>query len=576
MIPKTIFFCNKTLDNTEPYTQNWKRLNPDYEIKVYDDQMCIQFLVDHYDKTYAELFYFLKDGPIKADFWRICILYIFGGFYCDIDNEPFVPIQDFIEDVDFVTCSSYSNEFLFNPNFIASNKENSILKSCIDWYFKKYNRKDPYGYWDYSIMSAFSETIQLNSYEKSEGIYAFRSMKLQIIKECKGTDHYDAHNIYKGVRIFNNRYEDWDCNNHVFINSFTKILSSPSFVINLERCRDRFKYAEENIKNAGYTDIRLFEGVDGKNTENINHALYLFQNPPIDDIISNGQLGCLLSHMKILKHIIDDNIKISTVFEDDVCFHPDWNTLCYSYYKLTSSTYDIIFIGNELDSCKTNTPVTELITTEPVFCTHAYIITLEGARKLLNSLLRWDFWNVTHWSSENIKHTGLGIVDVMIKNIQTRCLEKQLEYPFVWYSWNGTKYPCKQNLLPITQENSRNTGLVFQNGLMESLIAGSNIYIPNIVKEIDKPKIDMIFSLYNHSTPQKEVDKESHTSRKIPDKMRMFTVPLYNTPNSINIFNKIEKSKSNPIPKDNILNRLKMQTQYHGKMKFHKFTHISI
>jgi len=42
----------------------------------------------------------------------------------------------------------------------------------------------------------------------------------------------------------------------------TKIQKSPSFVINLKRFRDRFEYAEENLKNAGYTDIRLADGVE--------------------------------------------------------------------------------------------------------------------------------------------------------------------------------------------------------------------------------------------------------------------------------------------------------------------------
>ena len=42
------------------------------------------------------------------------------------------------------------------------------------------------------------------------------NMKIQIIKECPGTHHYDAHNIYNSVRVFNNRYLTWDCNTHSF------------------------------------------------------------------------------------------------------------------------------------------------------------------------------------------------------------------------------------------------------------------------------------------------------------------------------------------------------------------------
>ena len=52
----------------------------------------------------------------------LCILYIYGGVYSDIDIEPLVPIKDFLEkDVDFLTCDSVQYNYL-NPHFIISVK----------------------------------------------------------------------------------------------------------------------------------------------------------------------------------------------------------------------------------------------------------------------------------------------------------------------------------------------------------------------------------------------------------------------------------------------------------------------
>ena len=34
MIPKVIYICHKKLDKIKIYSQNWKLLNPDYEIKL--------------------------------------------------------------------------------------------------------------------------------------------------------------------------------------------------------------------------------------------------------------------------------------------------------------------------------------------------------------------------------------------------------------------------------------------------------------------------------------------------------------------------------------------------------------
>jgi mannosyltransferase OCH1-like enzyme len=49
MIPKVIYMCHKQLDKIKIYSQNWKRLNPEYEIQCYDDAMCRNFLLKEYD-----------------------------------------------------------------------------------------------------------------------------------------------------------------------------------------------------------------------------------------------------------------------------------------------------------------------------------------------------------------------------------------------------------------------------------------------------------------------------------------------------------------------------------------------
>jgi mannosyltransferase OCH1-like enzyme len=123
-IPKIIYFCNKKIRNSDIRSaNNWKILNSEYEIKLYDDEMIQSFLLEEFGDLFVNIFNYLQDGPIKADFWRICILYQNGGIYSDIDNMPLVSLSEFIEnDVDFVTCTSYVN-YNFNPNFIISKKK---------------------------------------------------------------------------------------------------------------------------------------------------------------------------------------------------------------------------------------------------------------------------------------------------------------------------------------------------------------------------------------------------------------------------------------------------------------------
>jgi mannosyltransferase OCH1-like enzyme len=219
MYPKNIYFCNKTIGENDIASANkWKELNPDYEIKLYDDMMIQNFLFTEYGQLFKDIFDYIPDGPIKSDFWRICILYKYGGVYSDIDNVPLVKFSDFVDfKVDLVTCSAYA-PFLFNPNLIICKKGNTVLWKCIQWYIHKYNNRNnnTYYFWDWSIMNAFSHNLQLEHYKKEWGIYKCGELQIQIIKECPGVNYYDDHNIYNNVRIFNNRQPNWDSNLHKF------------------------------------------------------------------------------------------------------------------------------------------------------------------------------------------------------------------------------------------------------------------------------------------------------------------------------------------------------------------------
>ena len=213
--PKIIYLCYKTKTGTDKYLFAWKELNPDYIIKMYDDNMCKEFLLEQYGKLHMDIFNYIPDGPIKADFWRVCILYKYGGVYSDLDNIPLVSIDNFVEkEVDFVTCSSYWDKYNFNPNFIISTQGNNILKLCVEWYVKLFRNNEPYKYWDWSIMRTFTDNIKIDNYSKKDGIYNYKGQLIQILRECRGETHYDDYNIYKNRKIFLNRYPDWNHSNH--------------------------------------------------------------------------------------------------------------------------------------------------------------------------------------------------------------------------------------------------------------------------------------------------------------------------------------------------------------------------
>ena len=218
-IPKQIFMCHKRLDDIIIYAENWRRLNPEYEIKLYDDTMCKDFLLTEFSQQHLDLFNYLTDGPIKADFWRLCIVYKYGGLYVDSDIEPIVPLRDYIDPtVDFVTCASYGPNF--NPHFIMAREGDTFLKNCIDTYMQMFKDGVPYSYSVWSIMPLFHKLLLLKNYRKLDGIYSDKDgKKHQITGVVKAGKYYNDYNQYNGVKVFNNRYRNYDHITHTFKSS---------------------------------------------------------------------------------------------------------------------------------------------------------------------------------------------------------------------------------------------------------------------------------------------------------------------------------------------------------------------
>lgn len=229
MIPKIIYMCHKKLDKIKIYSKNWEKLNPEYEIKLYDDELCEKFLLDEYSELHYNIFKFIKDGPIKADFWRICIIYKYGGYYIDADIEPLVPLNTYIDDDDdFVTCLSYY-PFSYNPHIIFAHQYDKILKLCIDKYIDFYNNNKLYTYWDWSIVNVMNNVLGFKFNNSEEGIYYINNKKYKFIKEQKESND-TQYCTYNNMNVMKNRYSNYknhnftSFNNNLFNNTFLIIL----------------------------------------------------------------------------------------------------------------------------------------------------------------------------------------------------------------------------------------------------------------------------------------------------------------------------------------------------------------
>jgi mannosyltransferase OCH1-like enzyme len=231
-IPKKIFLCYKTKKIPDYVMSNWKEVYPDYKIFLYDDNDCIAFLKKNYGSKYVDIFNYIKDGAIKADFWRVCILYKYGGIYSDIDVKPIKSIETITEkETTFITSLSASN-MTTNPHFIVSIPQHKLLKMCIDTYLSKYDSNKKYSYWGWSIIHIMQDNLNkvFGKKIKKGGVYLDEdNNKYQFLKERSPTPKslFDFNTIwnritfkykdfycdYKGIKILENKYSDYYDNN---------------------------------------------------------------------------------------------------------------------------------------------------------------------------------------------------------------------------------------------------------------------------------------------------------------------------------------------------------------------------
>ena len=226
IIPKTIFITHGA-PLPSYVLPKWKILNPTFTIECYNDQRCRAFLKAHFGPKFVHIFNSIPDGPIRADFWRVCILYTYGGYYVDADINPQVSFDSFVEpNVSFITCltnntlmarkDSYPNKW--NPHLIGTTKDCPIMHKCIDIYMHFY-AKQIYSYWGCSLVRVMGEALKDLSqnvlHQHKDGVYIYKKRTYQFLKESNpNKDLSTQHCFYNHRIILYDRYKTYDPQRH--------------------------------------------------------------------------------------------------------------------------------------------------------------------------------------------------------------------------------------------------------------------------------------------------------------------------------------------------------------------------
>jgi GR25 family glycosyltransferase involved in LPS biosynthesis len=113
-------------------------------------------------------------------------------------------------------------------------------------------------------------------------------------------------------------------------------------LINLTRRPDRLETVSEELKIFENTiPINIFPAIDGNMLKPSAELSYLFSNN--DFGMRRGMVGCALSHLKIWKNMVDENIDYMLIFEDDII-------LCDKFeqelVECLNEDFDLLILGH--------------------------------------------------------------------------------------------------------------------------------------------------------------------------------------------------------------------------------------
>jgi GR25 family glycosyltransferase involved in LPS biosynthesis len=117
----------------------------------------------------------------------------------------------------------------------------------------------------------------------------------------------------------------------------------PKFVINLKRRPERL---EQFRQVCTLPDVQVLEAVDGGSLDDV--CVYEWMQKKPLRTLSNGEMGCLLSHYTLWKRCVGGDASHMMIFEDDALFSNHFAERlrrCVRSVDFTSTPVDMLYIG---------------------------------------------------------------------------------------------------------------------------------------------------------------------------------------------------------------------------------------
>ena len=163
----------------------------------------------------------------------------------------------------------------------------------------------------------------------------------------------------------------------------------PSFVISLERDEKRVENVRDNILNI-IPECEIVAATDGRTMNMFDVGSLISTNPSYR--LNPLVIACHLSHLKVLKLIVERRLSSAIVFEDDVKVVPDFHNRLELLLDEIPDDYEYVYLYTHPKyKLEDDTPFlipekNHIRRYSYTYCNLAYLVSFNGAKKLVNYL----------------------------------------------------------------------------------------------------------------------------------------------------------------------------------------------
>ena len=142
-IPRQIFQTHKSVSYllSKPIltkaVASWRKHIPAFRYYFFTDAMCDAFMREHFSGEIYDAYQRLPMAVMKADLWRYCVIYKYGGIYADVDTiceqNPTLLLKDGVG----LCCAPEPECPYFCQWVFAAPPGSPVLKAVIDLSVKR-------------------------------------------------------------------------------------------------------------------------------------------------------------------------------------------------------------------------------------------------------------------------------------------------------------------------------------------------------------------------------------------------------------------------------------------------------